>query len=170
LRVVDSEGADVPADGETLGEVLLAGNNVMRGYFRDPEATERASVGGWLRTGDLGVAHPDGYIELRDRAKDIIISGGENIPSIEVEHALSAHPDVAEAAVVGRQDEKWGEVPVAFVTLREGAELSADELIAHARSVLPGFKTPREVVFAELPKTATGKIQKHVLRDRVRAT
>jgi fatty-acyl-CoA synthase len=113
--------------------------------------------------------HPDGYIELRDRAKDIIISGGENIPSIEVEHALTAHPDVAEAAVVGRPDKRWGEVPVAFVTTRDGAELSAEALVEHARSVLPGFKTPKEIVFAELPKTATGKIQKHVLRERVRA-
>jgi fatty-acyl-CoA synthase len=170
LRVADEAGAEVPADGETLGEVVLRGNNVMLGYYRDPAATEEATLGdGWLRTGDLAVLHPDGYVELRDRAKDIVISGGENVPSIEVEHAVGGHPAVAEVAVVGRPDERWGEVPVAFVTLHAGAQATADELVAYARQTLPGFKAPREIVFDALPKTATGKIQKNLLRERVRA-
>jgi len=171
LRVVGAGDVDVPADGEAMGEVVVRGNNTMLGYYRDDEATKAATLdGGWLRTGDLGVLHPDGYVELRDRAKDIVISGGENIASIEVEQAIASHPDVLEAAVVGKPHEKWGEVPVAFVTLRAGAERTADEIIAHVRSTLPGFKTPKEVVFGELPKTATGKVQKFALRERVGGT
>jgi fatty-acyl-CoA synthase len=168
LRVVDAQGADVAADGNSLGELALRGNNVMLGYYRDPEATAKAAPDGWFRTGDLGVMHADGYVEIRDRAKDIIISGGENIASIEVERVLSAHPAVIEAAVVAGPDPKWGEVPVAFVTLRPGAQASAEELIAHARSALAHFKAPKTVVFGDLPKNATGKIQKFVLRERAK--
>jgi fatty-acyl-CoA synthase len=168
LRVIDAAGADVPADGASLGEIALRGNNVMLGYYRDEEATRRAAPDGWFRTGDVAVMHPDGYVEIRDRAKDIIISGGENIASIEVERALSAHPAVAEAAVVAGPHPTWGEVPVAFVTLKPGVETSAEELIAHARALLAHFKAPRAVVFGDLPKNATGKIQKFVLRERAK--
>ncbi len=168
LRIVDAEGRDVPADGATLGEIALRGNNVMLGYYRDEEATRRAAPDGWFRTGDLGVMHPDRYIEIKDRAKDIIISGGENIASVEVERALSAHADVLEAAVVAGPDPKWGEVPVAFVTLKPGAAASEAQLIAHARDVLAHFKAPKKIVFGELPKNATGKIQKFVLRERAK--
>jgi fatty-acyl-CoA synthase len=169
LRVVGAGGADVPADGATLGEIALRGNNVMLGYYRDDEATRRAAPDGWFRTGDVAVMHPDRYIEIRDRAKDIIISGGENIASIEVERALSSHPAVAEAAVVAGPHPRWGEVPVAFVTLKPGSDASAEALIAHARAVLAHFKAPRAVVFGELPKNATGKIQKFVLRERAKS-
>ncbi|HTE63386.1 MAG TPA: AMP-binding protein, partial [Solirubrobacteraceae bacterium] len=166
LRVVDGGMQDVPADGETIGEVVMQGNNVMAGYYRDPEATARAFAGGWLHSGDLGVMHPDGYVELRDRAKDIVISGGENISTIELEQVLLAHPAVVEAAVVGIPDERWGEVPRAFVTLRAGAASSEEELQEWVRGRLARFKTPRSVVFVdELPKTATGKVQKFVLRQ-----
>jgi fatty-acyl-CoA synthase len=166
LRVVDEHLADVPADGRTEGEVVMRGNNVMVGYYRDPEATAEALRGGWLHSGDVGVMHPDGYVELRDRLKDVVISGGENISTIEVEQALQEHPAVGEAAVVGMPHERWGETPVAFVTLRPGQELSAQELEAFARDRLAGFKVPREIHLRdELPKTATGKIQKFVLRD-----
>jgi len=168
LRVVAPDGAPVPADAETIGEVVLRGDNVMRGYLDDPEATRAASLDGWFRSGDLGVLHPDGYVELRDRAKDVIISGGENIASIEVEHAIATHPAVSEVAVVARPDDFWGEVPVAFVDA--SSPLDGAAIIAHARSLLPGFKAPRDVVFGPLPKNATGKVQKHVLRDRVRAS
>ena len=168
LRVVDPHGRDVPADGRTLGEIALRGNNVMLGYYQDEIATRKAIPDGWFRTGDLGVMHPDRYIELRDRAKDIIISGGENIASIEIERALCAHPAVMEAAVVAGPDPKWGEVPVAFVTLKAGAAATEDELIACARERLAHFKAPKRVVFGELPKNATGKIQKFVLRDRAK--
>ncbi len=168
VRVVDAEAKDVPADGETMGEVVMRGNNVMKGYFADETATAEAFRGGWFHSGDLGVMHPDGYIELRDRAKDIIISGGENISTIEVERALVRHPDVLEAAVIAIPDEKWGERPKAFVTLREGATISEEELIAFSRETLPGFKVPDEVVFGELPKTSTGKIKKYELRERER--
>jgi fatty-acyl-CoA synthase len=168
VRVVDDAGHDVPADGETTGEVVLRGNNVMLGYFRDPEATERAGVDGpggrWFRTGDVGVLHPDGYLELRDRAKDVIVSGGENIASIEVEQVLMEHPAVLECAVVAGPDERWGEAPVAYVTLRDGAAASEAELVDHVKARIARFKAPREVHFGELPKTATGKIQKFVLR------
>ena len=168
LRVVDVHGADVPADSTTLGEIALRGNNVMLGYYRDPEATRAAAPDGWFRTGDLAVMHPDGYVEIRDRAKDVIISGGENIASIEVERALAAHPDVLEVAVVAAPDPKWGEVPVAFVTLKPGAPADAGALIAHARGILAHFKAPRRVVFGDLPRNATGKIQKFILRDRAK--
>jgi fatty-acyl-CoA synthase len=166
LRVVDAEMRDVPADGETLGEVVMRGNNVMKGYFRDPEATAEAFAGGWFHSGDLGVVHPDGYIELRDRKKDIIISGGENISTIEVEHTLVKHAAVLEAAVIAVPDPKWGEVPKAFVCLRPGAAASAEELIAFCRERLAHFKCPKAVEFGELPKTSTGKVQKFRLREK----
>ncbi|HVH07607.1 MAG TPA: acyl--CoA ligase family protein [Myxococcota bacterium] len=166
LRVVDSELRDVPADGATMGEVVMRGNNVMKGYFRDPDATAQAFAGGWFHSGDLGVMHPDGYIELRDRKKDIIISGGENISTIEVEHTLVKHPDVLEAAVVAVPDPKWGEVPKAFVSLRPGASLGERELIDFCRERLAHFKCPKAVEFGELPKTSTGKIQKFRLREK----
>jgi len=164
LRVVDENGEDVRADGQTLGEVVLRGNNVMLGYYRDEDATAQANAKGWLRTGDVGVIHTDGYLELRDRSKDVIISGGENIASIEVEQALAAHPAVLECAVVAAPDERWGEVPHAFVVLQPGATASEDELIAHVRHRLARFKAPKRVVFGELPQTGTGKIQKFKLR------
>jgi len=166
LRVIDGSGVDVPADGRTIGEIACRGNNVMLGYYRDEAATERASVNGWLRTGDLAVSYPDGYVEIRDRAKDIIISGGENISSVEVERVLDAHPAVLESAVVARPDPKWGEVPVAFITLRPGANVTPGELIDHVQSEIARFKVPREIVFSDLPKTSTGKIAKMVLRER----
>jgi fatty-acyl-CoA synthase len=169
LRVVDSEGRDVPRDGTALGEIALRGNNVMLGYYRDDEATRKAAPDGWFRTGDLAVMHADGYIEIKDRAKDIIISGGENIASVEVERTLSAHPAVLEAAVVAAPDEKWGEVPVAFVTLKPGQSLDAATLIAYARDNMAHFKAPKKIVFGDLPKNATGKIQKFVLRETARA-
>ena len=169
-RVVDSKLHDVPADGSTMGEIVLRGNNVMLGYFKDPEATATAFEGGWFHTGDLGVMHPDGYIQLRDRAKDIIISGGENISSVEVEQAIVSHPQVLEGAVVGVPDEKWGERPVAYVTLRDGATVTTQDLVAHTRSLLAGYKVPREiVVLPELPKTSTGKILKFELRSEAQS-
>ena len=159
----------VASDGETLGELAVRGNTVMKGYLKNPEATERAMGDGWFRTGDLGVMHPDGYIEVRDRAKDIVITGGENVSTLEVEEALYRHPAVLEAAVVARPDEKWGETPCAFVTLRDGASATEAELVAFCRERVAGFKVPRTVVFAELPKTSTGKIQKFELRERAKA-
>jgi fatty-acyl-CoA synthase len=170
VRVVDADMNDVPADGETVGEVVMQGNNVMKGYFADETATAEAFRGGWFHSGDLGVMHPDGYIELRDRMKDIIISGGENISTIEVEQALVRHPDVLEAAVIAVPHEKWGERPKGFVTLRPGATATAEELIAFARETLPGFKAPDEIEFCELPKTSTGKVKKYELRERERAS
>ncbi|HET9081472.1 MAG TPA: long-chain-fatty-acid--CoA ligase [Trebonia sp.] len=165
LRVVDDLGNEVPADGATLGEITVRGNVVMDGYYHDPEATKKAMGDGWFRTGDAAVVHPDGYLEIRDRIKDVIISGGENISSIEVEGALLRHPAVAEAAVVGLPSEKWGETPHAFVVLLPGASATAQELIAFVRDRIAHYKVPRGVTFvAELPKTATGKIQKFVLR------
>lgn len=166
-RVVDDEGRDVPTDGSTIGEIVVRGSNVMLGYYRDPEGTRAATIDGWLRTGDLAVVHPDGYLEIRDRSKDIIISGGENIASVEVERAIEDHPAVLEAAVVGMPDEKWGQLPVAFVTLCPGKCLSEADVIAHVRGRLAGFKTPRRVFFEDLPKTSTGKIRKNELRDRL---
>jgi fatty-acyl-CoA synthase len=166
LRIVDEEMNDVAADGETLGEVVMRGNNVMKGYFEDAEATAEAFRGGWFHSGDIGVLHPDGYIELRDRKKDIIISGGENISTIEVEHALVKHPAVLECAVVAMPHEKWGEVPKAFVALRPRASLSERELIDFCRERLAHFKCPKAVEFTELPKTSTGKIQKFRLREK----
>jgi fatty-acyl-CoA synthase len=168
LRVVDSGGQDVPRDGSTIGEIVARGNDVMLGYYRDAEATDAATLRGWFRTGDLGVHHEDAYVEIRDRAKDVIISGGENISSVEVERAIDAHPDVAESAVVAAPDERWGEIPVAFVTLLDGAAMTTDELIAFLRRDLAGYKVPRRVHFTELPKTSTGKIEKAVLRSRLR--
>jgi len=166
LRVVDGAMADVPADGQTLGEVVMRGNNVMKGYYRDPAATAEAFAGGWFHSGDLGVVHPDGYIELRDRKKDVIISGGENISTIEVEHTLVKHPAVLEAAVVATPHDKWGEVPKAFVSLKPGASAREDELIAFCRDHLAHFKCPKAIEFGELPKTSTGKIQKFRLREK----
>jgi fatty-acyl-CoA synthase len=166
LRVVDEQMRDVSADGASMGEVVMRGNNVMKGYYQDPEATAEAFRGGWFHSGDLGVVHPDGYIELRDRKKDIIISGGENISTIEVEHAVVRHPAVLECAVVAIPDERWGEVPKAFVSLRPGASLAEDELIAYCREHLAHFKCPKAVEFGELPKTSTGKIQKFRLREK----
>jgi fatty-acyl-CoA synthase len=165
-RIVDGQMVDVPADGQSLGEVIMRGNNTMRGYFNDADATAKAFREGWFHTGDLGVMHPDGYIELRDRAKDIIISGGENISTIEVEQAIAAHPAVLEVAVIGVPDDYWGETPKAFVVLRDGAVATEQEIIAHCRSRLAGFKAPKAVQFGELPKTSTGKIQKFVLREQ----
>ncbi len=170
LDVLDPETMEpVPADGETLGEVMFRGNVVMRGYLKNPSATEAAFKGGWFHSGDLGVKHPDGYIQLKDRSKDIIISGGENISSIEVEEALFKHPAVAAAAVVAKPDEKWGETPCAFVELKGSETVSAEELIGWCRRSLAGFKVPRHVVFTELPKTSTGKVQKFVLREMAKA-
>ena len=171
LSVRDPETMEaVPADGETMGEVMFRGNLVMKGYLKNPKATEEAFAGGWFHSGDLGVMHADGYIQLKDRSKDIIISGGENISTIEVEGVLYRHPAVLEAAVVARPDEKWGETPCAFVTLKaEAPAVTADELIAFCRQNLAHYKAPRTVVFTELPKTSTGKIQKFVLRDRAKA-
>jgi fatty-acyl-CoA synthase len=167
VRVVDDEMADVPADGETMGEIVMRGNTVMAGYYLDPEATAEAFRGGWFHSGDLGVMFPDGYIELRDRAKDIVISGGENISTVEVEQALMSHPCVLEAAVVAVPDDKWGERPKAFVVLRAGTSATQQELIAHVRTKIAGYKAPREVdITIELPKTSTGKIQKFILRDK----
>jgi fatty-acyl-CoA synthase len=159
----------VPPDGRTVGEVMLRGNTVMLGYLKDPKATEEAFRGGWFHTGDLAVQHPDGYIEIKDRSKDIIISGGENISSIEVEIALNRHPAVMMSAVVARPDEKWGETPCAFVQLRPDATATEEELIRFCRDNLPHFAVPRTVVFGPLPTTATGKIQKYTLRERARA-
>ncbi|MBT5264049.1 MAG: long-chain-fatty-acid--CoA ligase [Rhodospirillaceae bacterium] len=165
LRVVDEDGNEVPHDGETLGEITVRGNVVMKGYYNDPEATNAAIKNGWFHSGDAAVVHPDGFAEIRDRFKDVIISGGENISSVEVEGCLLHHPAVQEAAVVGMQHDKWGESPHAFVILREGAEATEDELKLHVRNNLAHFKTPQWVSFVDdLPKTATGKVQKFVLR------
>jgi fatty-acyl-CoA synthase len=155
----------VPPDGKTLGEVMMRGNIVMKGYLKNPTATQEAFAGGWFHSGDLGVMHPDGYIELRDRSKDIIISGGENISSIEVEDSLYRHPAVAACGVVGRHDDHWGEVPVAFVELKPGASATEAELQAHCRTLLARYKCPKSVIFREIPKTSTGKIQKYLLRQ-----
>jgi fatty-acyl-CoA synthase len=165
LRVVDSEGKDVAEDGQALGEIVVRGNVVMKGYYNDPEATKKVMGDGWFHTGDAAVMHPDGYVEIRDRIKDVIISGGENISSVEVEGVLLRHPAVQEAAIVGLPHEKWGEAPHAFVVLKSGANATEAELIAFARDKLAHFKAPHGVSFVtELPKTATGKIQKYVLR------
>ena len=171
VKVIDPETMKpVPQDGNTMGELMVRGNTVMRGYLKNAVATDEAFSGGWYHTGDLGVTHPDGYIEVRDRSKDIIISGGENISSLEVEDALYRHPKIMEAAVVARPDEKWGEVPCAFVTkaLDTGDSLTAEEVIAWCRKNLASFKVPKSVVFGDLPKTSTGKIQKFVLRNQVK--
>jgi fatty-acyl-CoA synthase len=166
VRIVDENMADVPADAQTMGEVVFRGNVVMKGYYENDEATEQAFAGGWFHSGDVGVMHPDGQIELRDRKKDIIISGGENISTIEVEQAVAAHPAVMECAVVAVPDEKWGEVPKAFVTLKPGQTATEAEIIEHCRGRIARFKCPKRVEFCELPKNATGKVQKFVLRER----
>ena len=169
LTIMDPETMQkTPADAQTMGEVFMRGNNLMKGYLKNETATEKAFLGGWFHTGDLGVMHPDGYIELKDRSKDIIISGGENISTIEVEGVLYQHPAVAEAAVVAKPDEKWGETPCAFVALKEEAESSEEELIQFCRDNLAHFKCPKKIVFTELPKTATGKIQKFILREQAK--
>jgi fatty-acyl-CoA synthase len=160
----------VPADGETIGEIFFRGNIVMKGYLKNPVATAEAFAGGWFHTGDLAVMHPDGYVKIKDRSKDIIISGGENISSIEVEDALHRHPSVMVAAVVAQPDDKWGEVPCAFVELKPGSSVQAEELIEHCRGLLARFKVPRRIVFGTVPKTSTGKIQKFLLRQQVKSS
>jgi fatty-acyl-CoA synthase len=165
LKVIDDAGKEVPWDAQTMGEIVVSGNVVMKGYYNDPEATQRAMGDGWFRTGDAAVVHPDGYVEIRDRIKDVIISGGENVSSVEVEGVLLRHAAVLEVAVVGLSDERWGEAPHAFVVLREGAAVEPRELVDFVRERLAHFKAPREVHFVDaLPKTATGKIRKYVLR------
>jgi fatty-acyl-CoA synthase len=155
----------VPRDGATIGEIMFRGNVVMKGYLKNKPASDKAFAGGWFHSGDLAVMHPDGYMQIKDRSKDIIISGGENISSIEVEDALYKHPAVAAAAVVAKDDEKWGETPCAFVELKPGQNATTEDLIAWCRKNLAGYKCPRHIVFAELPKTSTGKIQKFKLRE-----
>ena len=167
IRVVDVDDHDVPRDGVTQGEVVMRGNDVMKGYFRDPDATATAFRNGWFHSGDIGVWHPDGYVELRDRAKDIVISGGENISTIEVEQAILRHAAVLEVAVVGVPSEQWGERPKAFVVCRDGVAAGGEELRTHVRALLAGYKCPDVFELVdELPKTSTGKIQKYVLRER----
>jgi fatty-acyl-CoA synthase len=166
MRVVDEAMHDVPANGTAMGEVVMRGNNVMKGYFKNPDVTTQAFRGGWFHSGDLAVMHADGYIELRDRAKDIIISGGENISTIEVEQVVAKHPAVLEVAVIATPHEKWGEVPKAFVTLKPGAGVTEEELISFCREIMAHFKCPKAVEFGPLPKTSTGKIQKFRLREK----
>ncbi|SOE16336.1 fatty-acyl-CoA synthase [Hoeflea halophila] len=169
LAVMNPETMEkVPADGETIGEVMFRGNIVMKGYLKNPAASREAFRGGWFHSGDLGVMHPDGYLQLKDRSKDIIISGGENISSIEVEDVLYKHPGIVAAAVVAKPDDKWGETPCAFVELRPGYDLSEDEVIEHCRTLLARYKCPRTVIFHDIPKTSTGKIQKFLLRDQAK--
>jgi fatty-acyl-CoA synthase len=158
----------VPRDAAAMGEIMMRGNTIMKGYLKNPAATEAALGGGWYRSGDLAVWHADGYVEVKDRSKDIIISGGENISSLELEEVLYRHPAVMEAAVVARPDARWGETPCAFVALKPGAVATAEEIIAFCRERIAHFKAPRTVLFGELPKTSTGKIQKFVLRERAR--
>jgi len=166
VRVVNDSMEDVPADGKTLGEVVMRGNTSMKGYYKQPETTAEAFQGGWFHSGDLGVIHSDGYIELRDRKKDMIISGGEHIYSIELETAIAEHPDVLEVAVIAIPDDKWGEVPKAFVVPRPGANLTEEHIIEFARTRMAPYKRPKAVEFGDLPKTSTGKVQKHLLRER----
>jgi fatty-acyl-CoA synthase len=169
-RPIDGQtGRQVPADGQTIGEIVFRGNITMKGYLKNPAATQQAFSGGWFHSGDLAVVEPDGYVKIKDRAKDVIISGGENISSIEVEDVLYRHPAVAMAGVVAQPDAKWGETPLAFVELRPGAQATEAELIEHCRANLPRFKAPKNVVFGPLPKTSTGKIQKQVLRGQARS-
>jgi fatty-acyl-CoA synthase len=168
VRVLNTETMEpVPWDGMTMGEIMFRGNIVMKGYLKNPSATGEALAGGWFHSGDLAVQYPDGYIKIKDRSKDIIISGGENISSIEVEDVLYRHPDVLAAAVVAKPDPKWGETPCAFVELKAGAQTTPEGIVAHCKKHLAGFKVPRFVLFGELPKTSTGKIQKFELRKRV---
>jgi fatty-acyl-CoA synthase len=171
MTVMDPETmTEVPADGQTMGEIMFRGNIAMKGYLKNPSATDKAFEGGWFHTGDLAVLEPDRYVKIKDRSKDIIISGGENISSIEVEDALYRHPAVAACAVVARPDPKWGETPVAFIELAAGAQVTAEELVAHCKGLLAGYKVPREIRFEPIPKTSTGKIQKFMLRDRAKST
>ena len=170
VDVINTEtGEAVPWDSETIGEIVIRGNTTMKGYLKDPEATAKALRNNWLYSGDLAVIHADGYIQVKDRAKDIIISGGENISSVEIEGVLYKHPSVGEAAVVAMPDEKWGEVPCAFIELKTGAEATETELIDFCADNMARFKRPKKVVFGELPKTATGKIQKNLLREKAKA-
>jgi fatty-acyl-CoA synthase len=170
LTVMDPETmTPVPADGETMGEIMFRGNINMKGYLKNPKSTQAAFAGGWFHSGDLGVMQPDGYIKIKDRSKDVIISGGENISSLEVEDVLYRHPAVLAAAVVAKPDEKWGETPCAFVELKPDAKVSEGEMIEFCRGHLARFKAPRAVIFGELPKTSTGKIQKFLLRDKARS-
>jgi fatty-acyl-CoA synthase len=171
MTVIDVEtGEEVPPDGESVGEIVFRGNIVMKGYLKNPEATATAFAGGWFHSGDLAVREPDGYVKIKDRAKDVIISGGENISSVEVEDVLYRHPAVAFVGVVARPDEKWGETPVAYVELKPGIQATEEELIQYCRANLAGFKTPRAVIFDVVPRTSTGKIQKNLLRERARST
>jgi len=171
MTVIDPETmTEVPRDGETMGEIMFRGNITMKGYLKNPSATDEAFAGGWFHSGDLAVMQPDGYVKIKDRSKDIIISGGENISSLEVEDVLYRHPAVMAAAVVAQPDEKWGETPCAFVELKPGAQVAEAELIEHCRQTLARFKAPKKIVFGELPKTSTGKIQKFVLRDKAKST
>jgi fatty-acyl-CoA synthase len=166
VSVIDRQtGQEVPRNGETQGEIAIRGNTVMKGYYKDSDATQEAFRDGWFWSGDAAVVHPDGYIQIRDRLKDVIISGGENISSVEVEAVLYRHPAVQAAAVVAMPDPKWGEVPCAFVELRDAMSPTPEEIISFCRNHLAGFKTPKSVVFGELPKTSTGKIQKFLLRE-----
>lgn len=165
-RVIAEDGSDVTADGVTTGQIALRGNNLMLGYLDDPEATLAAAPDGWFRTGDIGVVHPDGYVELRDRSKDVIISGGENIASVEIEQVIMDHPAVLAVAVIAVPDNRWGEVPAAYVTLKLGGRATEQEIIEHVKARLARFKAPKSVVFGALPKTSTGKIQKYLLRDK----
>jgi len=170
MTVFDQKtGLPVPADGQTIGEIVFRGNITMKGYLKNPAATQEAFDGGWFHSGDLGVIEPDGYVKIKDRAKDVIISGGENISSLEVEDVLYRHPAVAAAGVVAQPDPRWGETPLAFVELKPGAQASEAELIEHCRAGLAHFKAPKKVVFGPLPKTSTGKIQKHILRDQAKS-
>ena len=170
LQILDPDNMEpVAPDAAEMGEAMFRGNIVMKGYLKNPKATEEAFAGGWFHSGDLGVMHPDEYIQLKDRSKDIIISGGENISSIEIEDALYRHPEILEAAVVAKSDEHWGETPCAFVHLREGSTASAQDIIDHCREHLANFKAPKTIIFGELPKTSTGKIQKFKLRDKANA-
>src|SRR5205823_2589818 len=171
LTVMDPETMQpVPADGETMGEIMFRGNITMKGYLKNPSATQQAFAGGWFHSGDLAVMQPDGYVKIKDRSKDVIISGGENISSLEVEDVLYRHPAVLAAAVVAKPDEKWGETPCAFVELKPDAKVSEAEMIEFCRKHLPRFKTPRAVVFGAVPKTSTGKIQKFLLREKAKST
>jgi fatty-acyl-CoA synthase len=169
IIVTDSDMVQIPQDGTATGEIMIRGNSVMKGYYKNPRATAESFRGGYFHSGDIALQHPDSYIQIADRAKDIIISGGENISSVEVEGALMHHPAVLLCAVVAKPDDKWGEVPCAFVELKQGVEATEDDLIAFARQRLAGFKTPKHVVFQELPKTSTGKIQKFELRKVAQA-
>jgi fatty-acyl-CoA synthase len=170
MMVADPETLKpVPKDGQTMGEIFMRGNLVMKGYLKNPTTTEASFAGGWFHSGDLAVWHPDGYAQIKDRSKDIIICGGENISSLEVESILFKHPKILEAAVVASTNEKWGEVPCAFVALKEGEELTVEELISYCREEMAGFKIPKKVVFGPIDKTSTGKVQKYLLRERAEA-